>query len=98
LDAIRRKVPPHYFGAWNHDHCCIVALGTTAEIYWLLKNTAKESKRPFRDLLTLTESVEANGWINIDITTQYSMYVFELNHPAICWGGSGARPDEDSIP
>jgi hypothetical protein len=102
IDAIRRKVLPHYFKAVGiMIVAVIVALGTNAANLLATQEYSKESTRGPSDISINArgESVEATSGLTYDYITQYSYGIAEswnLIIPRFAGGGSGARPDENS--
>ncbi|WP_194850440.1 YfhO family protein [Nonlabens antarcticus] len=102
IDAIRRKILPHYFKAVAIMVVAVViALGTNAANLLATQEYSQESTRGPSDISINAqgESVEATNGLDYDYITQYSYGIAEswnLIIPRFAGGGSGARPEEDS--
>ena len=102
VDAIRRKVLPHYFKSVGIMIAAVLlALGTNAGNLLATKEYSAESTRGASNLTINAqgESIQATSGLDYDYITQYSYGIAEslnLIIPRFAGGGSGARPDENS--
>lgn len=102
IDAIRRKVLPHYFKSLGIMLAAgLLAVGTNAGNLLATQEYAKESTRGPSEITINAqgESLETTSGLTYDYITQYSYGLAEswnLIIPRFAGGGSGARPDADS--
>ena len=102
IDAIRRKILPHYFKSIGIMIAAVLlALGTNAGNLLATKEYSDESTRGPSEITINAqgESVTTTNGLDYDYITQYSYGIAEsinLIIPRFAGGGSGARPDEDS--
>lgn len=102
VDAIRRKILPHYFKSIGIMIAAVLlALGTNAGNLLATKEYSEESTRGPSELTINAqgESVTTTNGLEYDYITQYSYGIAEslnLIIPRFAGGGSGERPDEES--
>jgi len=102
IDALRRKILPHYFKSVGIMIAAVVlALGTNAGNLLATQEYSQESTRGPSEITINAqgESVETTNGLAYDYITQYSYGLAEswnLIIPRFAGGGSGARPDEDA--
>ncbi len=102
IDAVRKKIVPHYFKSIGVLVIAVVlALGTNAGNLLATQEYLQESTRGSSDLTINAqgENVPPKSGLTYDYITQYSYGIAEsinLIIPRFAGGGSGARPQEDS--